>query len=48
MSGTLQFRAPEMLLGDESYGLAVDVWALGTFYGELRLRVPAGSNPRST
>ena len=32
---TLWYRAPEVLLGSEHYGLAVDMWAVGCVLGEL-------------
>jgi serine/threonine protein kinase len=35
---TLWYRAPELLLGDERYGPAVDVWSAGVIFGELALR----------
>lgn len=32
---TLWYRAPELLLGQRQYGLAVDMWSVGTIFGEL-------------
>lgn len=32
---TLWYRAPELLLGTDSYGPAIDAWALGCILGEL-------------
>ncbi|KAF8066222.1 cdk10 [Scenedesmus sp. PABB004] len=32
---TLWYRAPELLLGGERYGAAIDAWALGCVLGEL-------------
>jgi serine/threonine protein kinase len=32
---TLWYRAPELLLGSDSYGPAIDAWALGCILGEL-------------
>ena len=37
--GSLPYEAPEMLLGDDTYGTAVDVWSLGTLFCEMRLPV---------
>jgi cell division cycle 2-like len=37
---TLWYRAPELLLGAETYGPAVDVWSLGCVLGELARREP--------
>lgn len=36
---TLWYRAPELLLGTKHYTKAVDMWALGCIFGEVR--VPA-------
>lgn len=33
--GSLWFRAPELLLGDDLYSAAVDLWAAGCILGEL-------------
>ena len=32
---TLWYRAPELLLGCETYGPAIDVWSLGAVFAEL-------------
>lgn len=32
---TLWYRAPELLLGTQDYGTAVDIWSLGCIFGEL-------------
>ncbi|KAL0486975.1 cyclin-dependent kinase [Acrasis kona] len=37
---TLWYRAPELLLGVESYSTAVDMWAVGCIFGELLLSRP--------
>eukprot|EP01065_Artemidia_motanka_P021491 TRINITY_DN25720_c0_g1_i2.p1 TRINITY_DN25720_c0_g1~~TRINITY_DN25720_c0_g1_i2.p1 ORF type:complete len:398 (+),score=120.91 TRINITY_DN25720_c0_g1_i2:55-1194(+) len=37
---TLWYRAPELLLGEARYGVAVDVWAAGCVAGELLLSEP--------
>jgi len=37
---TLWYRAPELLLGTDSYGAEVDVWSLGCVFGELLLNTP--------
>jgi cell division cycle 2-like protein len=37
---TLWYRAPELLLGTEAYGRAVDVWSIGCVFGELLLKEP--------
>ncbi|UMM23284.1 hypothetical protein L5515_004081 [Caenorhabditis briggsae] len=44
---TLWYRPPELLLGDERYGTAVDVWSAGCMLGELFTRKPLfnGSDP---
>jgi len=34
---TLEYRAPELLLGTEFYGPAVDMWSAGCIFGELLL-----------
>ncbi|EFO98637.1 CRE-CDTL-7 protein [Caenorhabditis remanei] len=43
---TLWYRPPELLLGDERYGPAIDVWSAGCMLGELFTRKPLfnGSN----
>ncbi|KAG9246613.1 kinase-like domain-containing protein [Calycina marina] len=37
---TLWYRAPELLLGAEKYGTAVDMWSIGCIFGELLTREP--------
>jgi len=37
---TLWYRAPELLLGTESYGPEIDMWSLGCIFGELLLKEP--------
>jgi serine/threonine protein kinase len=37
---TLWYRAPELLLGTEAYGPAIDCWALGCILGELLRGAP--------
>ncbi|EKD17964.1 uncharacterized protein L3040_004504 [Drepanopeziza brunnea f. sp. 'multigermtubi'] len=37
---TLWYRAPELLLGTERYGAAVDMWSVGCIFGELLTREP--------
>lgn len=37
---TLWYRAPELLLGAESYTTSVDIWSIGCIFGELILREP--------
>nr|KAG5707650.1 hypothetical protein BaRGS_031032 [Batillaria attramentaria] len=37
---TLWYRPPELLLGEERYGPAIDVWSLGCILGELFTRKP--------
>lgn len=32
---TRWYRAPELLVGDTSYGTAVDIWAIGCVHAEL-------------
>mmetsp|Transcript_3689 Transcript_3689/g.7057 ORF Transcript_3689/g.7057 Transcript_3689/m.7057 type:complete len:437 (-) Transcript_3689:487-1797(-) len=43
---TLWYRPPELLLGDDTYGKAVDVWSCGCILAELLTRRPllAGKN----
>ena len=38
--------APELLLGAEKYGTAIDMWSVGCIFGELLTRAPIlqGSN----
>lgn len=35
---TLWYRAPELLLGDEHYTEAIDIWSAGTIFAEMMLR----------
>lgn len=37
---TLWYRAPELLLGANKYGDAVDMWSVGCIFGELLTREP--------
>lgn len=37
---TLWYRPPELLLGEERYGTAIDVWSCGCILGELFLKKP--------
>jgi cell division cycle 2-like protein len=37
---TLWYRAPELLLGAERYGTAVDMWSIGCIFGELLTKEP--------
>ncbi|RCN31189.1 kinase domain protein [Ancylostoma caninum] len=37
---TLWYRPPELLLGDEHYGPAIDVWSIGCILGEFFTRKP--------
>ncbi|EGT52238.1 hypothetical protein CAEBREN_22013 [Caenorhabditis brenneri] len=37
---TLWYRPPELLLGDERYGPAIDVWSAGCMLGEMFTRKP--------
>lgn len=37
---TLWYRAPELLLGTETYGADVDMWSLGCIFGELLSKGP--------
>ncbi|KAG9231863.1 kinase-like domain-containing protein [Amylocarpus encephaloides] len=37
---TLWYRAPELLLGAERYGTAVDMWSVGCIFGELLTSSP--------
>lgn len=32
---TLWYRAPEVLLGEEYYGLPIDMWSMGTIFAEI-------------
>jgi cyclin-dependent kinase 12/13 len=37
---TLWYRPPELLLGEERYGPAIDIWSCGCIFGELVIRRP--------
>lgn len=37
---TLWYRAPELLLGAEDYGRAIDLWSAGCIFGELLTKQP--------
>jgi cell division cycle 2-like len=37
---TLWYRAPELLLGTENYGSAIDIWSIGCIFAELLTREP--------
>jgi len=37
---TLWYRAPELLLGAEDYGRAIDLWSVGCIFGELLTKQP--------
>ncbi|KAL3470159.1 kinase-like domain-containing protein [Aspergillus californicus] len=37
---TLWYRAPELLLGAESYGPEIDMWSVGCIFGELLTKEP--------
>lgn len=37
---TLWYRPPELLLGEERYGPAIDIWSCGCILGELFLKKP--------
>ena len=37
---TLWYRAPELLLGKDTYNQAVDIWSVGCIFAELILREP--------
>uniref|UniRef100_A0A7E4UZM1 Protein kinase domain-containing protein n=1 Tax=Panagrellus redivivus TaxID=6233 RepID=A0A7E4UZM1_PANRE len=37
---TLWYRPPELLLGEERYGPAVDIWSVGCILGELFVKKP--------
>lgn len=37
---TLWYRAPELLLGSETYGRPVDLWSIGCIFGELLTKEP--------
>ena len=37
---TLWYRAPEVLLGQENYTYAVDMWAVGCIFAEMFTKTP--------
>ncbi len=37
---TLWYRGPELLLGAQEYGTAVDMWSIGCIFGELLTKEP--------
>lgn len=37
---TLWYRAPELLLGADKYGQAIDMWSIGCIFGELLTKEP--------
>jgi cyclin-dependent kinase len=37
---TLWYRAPDVLLGSQRYGTAVDIWSIGCIFGEMVLGKP--------
>ncbi len=37
---TLWYRAPELLLGTQSYGTEIDIWGIGCIFGELLIKKP--------
>ncbi|CCI45678.1 unnamed protein product [Albugo candida] len=37
---TRWYRAPELLVGDISYGKAVDIWAIGCMFAEINTGIP--------
>lgn len=40
---TLWYRAPEILMGQRRYGLPVDMWSVGTIFGEMANKTPMWS-----
>ncbi len=34
---TLWYRAPELMLGDDNYSIAIDMWAVGCIFAEMVL-----------
>jgi serine/threonine protein kinase len=45
---TLEYRAPEILLGKRDYGFAVDIWSVGVIFAELITRRPLFYLPQKT
>lgn len=37
---TRWYRAPELLVGDQSYGAGVDIWAVGCLFSEMMTGEP--------
>ena len=37
---TLWYRSPELLLGEDKYGLPIDIWSVGCIFAELIIRTP--------
>jgi serine/threonine protein kinase len=37
---TLWYRAPELLLGSDQYGPAIDIWSVGCLFAELLTDIP--------
>jgi len=37
---TLWYRAPELLLGNDKYNKAIDMWSVGCIFAELLLKDP--------
>ncbi|KAI9224349.1 Cdc2 cyclin-dependent kinase [Blastocladiella britannica] len=37
---TLWYRAPEVLLGARTYGIALDMWSIGCIFGEMAMNGP--------
>lgn len=35
---TLWYRAPEILLGQKDYSLAVDIWSIGCIFAEMLMQ----------
>ncbi len=37
---TLWYRAPELMLGLNQYGVGLDMWSIGCIFGEMFMKVP--------
>jgi serine/threonine protein kinase len=37
---TLWYRAPELLLGEEEYSAAIDIWSIGCIFAEIVTKKP--------
>lgn len=37
---TLYYRAPELLLGAQTYSTAIDMWSVGCIFGEILTKKP--------